>query len=65
MMKLYVTNNLFAKEAYVEHLKAFGVEAYATDNGVMLDIDAYKANYSWSKVSHFVYMNHRWIKQLY
>lgn len=65
MMKLLVTNSLFNKEAYVECLRMMGVEAYPTMLGVMLDVDAYKANYRPAFVPHLVYMNHKWVKELY
>ena len=65
MMKLYETNDLFDKSLYVSCLEKIGVKAVAVANGVMIDIEAYKQNYHAYSAPHMVYMNHKWIKQLY
>lgn len=65
MMKLYKTNDLFNKSLYVSCLEKIGVKAVAVDNGVMIDMEAYKQNYHAYNAPHMVYMNHKWVKQLY
>lgn len=65
MMKKYLTNDLFDKAAYVAALAHIGVDAEATEDGVLINMEQYKANYRASEVPHLVYMNHRWVKALY
>lgn len=65
MMKLYDTNPAFNKDLYIECLAKMGVKAYKTEDGVMIDIEAYKANYSLLRAPHMVIINHPWIKALY
>lgn len=64
MMKKYWTNNLFNKALYVACLAKMGVPAYVVDDGVMIDMEAYKANYSVSRAPMMVINNHRWVKAL-
>ena len=63
MMRLYVTNNFFNKELYVEYLNNIGVNAEVVEDGVMLNIEQYKANYK--RQNQFLAINHRFIQQLY
>lgn len=65
MMKLYETNELFNKALYISCLAKMGVKAEATESGVLIDMEAYKERYSVANAPHMVYMNHRWVKQLY
>ena len=64
MMKKYQTNDLFNKALYVTCLAKMGVPAYAVDDGVMIDMEAYKANYQGWNAPMMVRNNHRWVKEL-
>jgi len=64
MMKEYRTNSSFNKTLYVECLRSMNINAYATNDGVMIDINQYRANYSAATAPHMVYVNHRWVKVL-
>lgn len=63
-MKLYKTNDLFDKTAYIQALAKIGVNAQATAEGVLIDMEAYKANYKAFSAPHIVTMNHKWVKEL-
>ena len=64
MMKKYQTNDLFNKALYVACLAKMDVPAYVVDDGVMIDMEAYKANYSASRAPMMIINNHRWVKAL-
>lgn len=63
-MKLYKTNTLFDKTTYIQALAKIGVKAEATADGVLIDMEAYKANYKAFSAPHIVTINHKWVKAL-
>ena len=64
MMKKYNTNDLFNKEGFVKALTSMGITCEAVADGVLINIDEYKANYNPATAPHIVFMNHRWVKAL-
>ena len=58
-------NPYFKKEKYVMLLNKMGIDAQVSGNGVLVNIDQYKANYSEIKVPQLVSMNHRFMKKYY
>ena len=64
MMKEFLTNDLFDKATYIDCLARIGVEAQATENGVLLNMTQYKANYKISTAPNMVTINHKWVKAL-
>lgn len=65
MKKLYITNSHFDKAAYVVALYSMGIPAETHPMGVLIDLDAYRANYKGWNAPHMVYVNHQWVKALY